>query len=150
MNETLPTTIESIVRRMTEYMQLPCTVTIAGAPDALTVDIRTEGDAKVLIGKNGQNLQALEHVLRMMLTRQAYATPVSLDINDYRKEKTTQLLEAVRTVAGRVRDTRKSEALHPMTSYERRLVHTELAGWSDLSTESIGQDPQRRVIIKPL
>lgn len=151
MSESTHQTIESFVRRVAEYMQLPCTVTVSSPSDKVaSVDIRTESDAKLLIGKNGQNLQALEHVVRLMAARRPEVVSVSLDVNDYRKEKMSELVERVRQVAGRVRETKKSEALQPMTSYERRVVHTELASWHEVTTESVGQEPQRRIVIKPL
>jgi spoIIIJ-associated protein len=56
----------------------------------------------------------------------------------------------VRNVVARVRDTRRSQALLPMSSYERRIVHMELASYTDVASESTGEDPHRRVVIKPL
>lgn len=145
-------TIIELVRQVTERMHLPCEVAVT-APEEdtspLLVDVQVPDNAKLLIGKNGQNLQALEHVLRAMLVRQhGFARSISVDVNGYRKEKFQELVGVIQKAAQRVRDTGKSEALPPMTSYERRVVHTELASWSDLTTESIGQDPQRRVVIK--
>ena len=75
---------------------------------------------------------------------------VVVDVNNYRSEQNERLVGSVHEAAVRVQQTRKSEALPPMTSYERRIVHTELAVYSDLTTESVGQDPHRRVVIKPL
>lgn len=145
--------IIELVQRLAGHMHIPCEISV-DVPDngsAITIAVQAEDNAKLLIGKEGQNLKALEHLVRAVWTRQSgQVRSVVVDVNDYRKEKSTQVIELVRQAAGRVRDSRKSEALPPMTSYERRLAHTELASWTEVSTESIGQEPQRRVVIKPL
>lgn len=136
-----------------------------GESNSLTMlTIESDQDLGMLIGKNGQNLAALEHLVRVMTVRVMYGNdkqwpPVEaaaalpsfvLDINDYRKSKTNYLIEVARNVARRVVETRRAEALLPMTAYERRLVHTELAGYKEVQTESIGQEPRRRIVVKPL
>ena len=145
--------LTELIQRLTGHMHIPCGVVVDVPEDgsAITIAIQANENAKLLIGKEGQNLKALEHVVRAVWTRQSgQVRSVVVDVNDYRKERSTQVIELVRQVAGRVRDSQRSEALPPMTSYERRLAHTELASWTEVSTESVGQEPQRRVVIKPL
>jgi len=120
-----------------------------------TISIESDKDLSMLIGKNGQNLNALDHIIRLLVIRQAINTsdenPLKfiVDVNDYRKSRTNYLIEIARTVARRVIQTQKAEALLPMSSYERRLVHTELASFKEVQTESIGQEPRRRIVVKP-
>jgi len=152
---TIEEKISECVQRLTEHLNVECACAVTINADeggsVVSVALQAPEHGKLLIGKNGQNLQALEHVLRVMLVHhEPNIRTVSVDINDYRKTKIQELTEMVAHTARRVRDTQRSEALPPMTSYERRIVHTELASWTDLSTESVGQDPQRRVVIKPL
>ena len=71
-----------------------------------------------------------------------------LDVNDYRKSRAIYLIDLAKQAVNRVRNTQKAEALLPMTSYERRVVHMELASCPDIATESIGEEPYRRVVIK--
>ncbi len=114
-------------------------------------------DSQILIGKHGQNLSALEHCVRLIafkkITEQADQNindiNFVLDVDDYRKFRAEEIVSLAKTTAERVSNTRRAEALPPMTSYERRIVHVELAGFSDLHTESIGQEPRRRIVIKP-
>jgi len=152
MNQVEKQTIEEFIRRTTEYMQIPCEVAVSTeAGGTVRVSLQTAEDGRLLIGKNGQNLNAFEHIVRMVSLRiNPDQRGVVVDVNNYRAEQTQQLVEVVRATAERVRQTRNSEALEPMTSYQRRVVHTELATYSDLSTESVGQDPHRRVVIKLL
>ncbi len=148
-----PQSLVQFVRTITEHMRLTCDISVAGGMDGTPINltVQTSEDANLLIGKDGQNIKALEHVVRAVWARrEPGGRQVSIDINDYRKTRTNELAAAVHATAVRVRDTRQPEALKPMTSYERRVVHTELAAYHDLSTESIGQEPHRRVVIKPL
>ena len=119
--------------------------------EAVHVAIYTPEHARFLIGKNGQNLQSLEHIVRAIFSKGSpeISRTILIDVNDYKKSRASQVLELVRSAVTRVRNTQKAEALMPMSSYERRVVHTELASMPDIATESIGQEPQRRVIIKP-
>lgn len=143
--------IEEFIRTITGYMQIPCEMTVATEAGSVRVALQTSEDGRLLIGKNGQNLKALEHVVRMVSMRNnPDQRSVVVDVNNYRAEQTQQLIESVRAAAERVQQTRRSEALEPMSSYQRRVVHTELASYSGLSSESVGQDPHRRVVIKPL
>jgi len=116
----------------------------------LNASIYAPDNAHLLIGKNGQNLQALEHLIRVATLKDSADTAIMLDVNDYKKTKAFQVLELARNVVAQVRNTRKAHALAPMSSYERRVVHMELASYSDVVTESVGQDPQRRIVVKPL
>jgi len=125
-------------------------------PDAseglpLTIQVSSPDAGRYLIGKSGQTLHALEHVTRLMWSRKTgeHANLI-VDVNDYRREQATKLAQVAHDAATRVRSSGRSEALEPMSSAERRIVHTELATYNDIVTESIGQDPHRRVVIKPL
>ncbi|OGZ75979.1 MAG: hypothetical protein A3G45_02255 [Candidatus Staskawiczbacteria bacterium RIFCSPLOWO2_12_FULL_37_15] len=70
-------------------------------------------------------------------------------MNDYKKSRATYLIDVAKQTVTRVRNTQKAEALFPMSAYERRIVHMELAAYPDIATESVGAEPQRRVVIKP-
>jgi spoIIIJ-associated protein len=131
-----------------------------------TVSVESGKDLSMLIGKNGQNLGAFEHLVRLIASRRiANQNPASqklggqadpesdphfiVDINDYRKSRTGYLIGVAKDVAQRVIQTQKAEALAPMNSYERKLIHTELASYKEIQTESVGQEPRRRIIVKP-
>lgn len=126
---------------------------ISGNSKFITVSIESGEDLSMLIGKNGQNLYAFEHLVRLIVARKL-SDPESnfsfiVDVNDYRKSRTNYLISVAKNVAQRVIQTQKAEALLPMSSYERRLIHMELASYKEIQTESIGQEPRRRIIVKP-
>ena len=107
-------------------------------------------EPQILIGEGGQTLVEIQHLLKAILKRKI-SEPffVDLDINGYKKKKIEYLKELARSLADEVALTKKEKILSPMPAYERRIVHLELAGRSDVTTESIGQEPERRVAIKP-
>jgi len=145
--------IQTFVSRLSSAMGIPFDVEVGDADERnnVIVHIRTEEDAHILIGKNGQNLGALEQLIRAACYRQVGADRrIVVDVNDYRKTRSDQLVTMVRQVVSRVRDTQNSQALLPMVPYERRIIHTELASYTDVTSESIGDEPHRRVVIKPL
>lgn len=74
--------------------------------------------------------------------------PVTIDFNNYRKEREKLILELARAGAKKAATTKSDVVLPPMNSYERRLVHAELAMRPDVKTESIGQGSGRQVVVK--
>jgi len=147
--------VETVIKKMVGFMNIECQTEVREEPadshgeGAVVVSVQTLDDARFLIGKNGQNLKALEHVLRAMLVKDGKEGTIILDVNDYRKSRATYLVDMAKQTVARVRNTQKAEALFPMSAYERRIVHMELAAYPDIATESVGSEPQRRVIIKP-
>lgn len=147
--------VAATVKKMVGFMNIECQIEAREEPadshgeGAVVVSVQTLDDSRFLIGKNGQNLQALEHVLRAMLVKDSKEGTIILDVNDYKKSRATYLIDVAKQTVARVRSTQKAEALFPMSAYERRIVHMELAACPDIATESVGSDPQRRVIIKP-
>ena len=113
------------------------------------ISVYTPDNARFIIGKNGQNLKAFEHLIRAVLLRNNDSRNIVVDINDYKKSRASFVVDTAKQAVSRVRNTQKAEALTPMSAYERRIVHMELASYPDVATESIGDEPQRRIVIKP-
>ncbi|OGN18803.1 MAG: hypothetical protein A3I32_02865 [Candidatus Yanofskybacteria bacterium RIFCSPLOWO2_02_FULL_45_10] len=133
------------------YQCLVAVSPLANEPENWAVNISVEVGSGPLIGKNGQNIGALEQMVRLCALRELPDLPnFSVDINDYRQLRTKQLVSAALAVAERVRASKKAEAMEPMSAYDRRLIHVELASHPDVETASIGEEPKRRVVIKPL
>ena len=116
---------------------------------ALSVNIKT-AEPQILIGQGGQTLFEIQHILRAILRKKILENfYLDLDINDYKKKKTDYLKELARTAADEVALTKQEKILEPMSAYERRIIHLELAGREDVVSESAGQEPERRITIKP-
>jgi len=101
-----------------------------------------------LIGRKGERLSALQHLVNLMLSRKMGAwTRVLVDVEDYRGRRERQLREISTRAAERVTETGKMLQLEPMPALERRWVHLALRNHPDVATQSIGEEPQRRVVI---
>lgn len=112
-------------------------------------DIKSE-DSSFLIGQYGVNLQALQHVARVV-ARKRLQEPANfiLDVNSYRKEKNESIAALAKTLAEEALLERRAVVMRPMSPYERRVVHLELSKNEKVKTESIGEGEDRRIVIKP-
>jgi len=117
--------------------------------ETLPINLKTD-DPQILIGEGGQTLVEIQHLLKAILKRKI-SEPffIDLDIVGYKKKKIEYLKELARSMADEVALTKKEKQLAPLPAYARRIIHLELAGRQDVTTESIGQEPERRVVIKP-
>ena len=113
----------------------------------------SEEESRFLIGQFGNNLQALQHIVRMMVGKMFPDTMGSvlfLDVNDYRKKKDQSVIDFARSASRDAEKSGKSITLRPMSAYERRLVHLELSKEKNVITESVGEGKERRIIVRPL
>jgi len=115
----------------------------------LPINLKTE-EPQILIGQGGQTLFEIQHLLKAILRRKIKENfYIDLDINDYKKKKLDYLKEMARGLADEVVLTKKEKILPAMPAYERRIIHLELASRSDVTTESIGKEPDRQIVIRP-
>lgn len=144
-NTQIKKEIENIIKKM----GISGKVTESKKNDLVYYDIVTE-DAALLIGYRGEHLEALQHITKILVYQknpQDFPRFV-LDINSYRQQKITKVEDLAQRIIDKVLKTRKLEVLPPMNSYERKIVHTKLSEIEDLITESIGEEPNRRVVVK--
>ncbi len=115
----------------------------------LPVDLKTD-EPQILIGEGGQTLLEIQHLLKAILKKKLKENfYIDLDINDYKKKKNKYLKDLAKKIADEVALTKKERILPPMPAHERRIIHLELAQRGDVTTESTGQEPERRIIIRP-
>ncbi len=102
-----------------------------------------------LIGFKGKTIESFQSLINSMLQREdeEYAK-VFVEINGYKEQKEIRLKKFANKMANNVIKFRKPIKLEPMSSYERLIIHQELAKRDDVETESIGEEPRRRIIIK--
>jgi spoIIIJ-associated protein len=103
-----------------------------------------------LIGRKGERLSALQHLVNLMLSRRTGQwTRVLVDVEDYRGRRERQLVDLATRAGQRVVETGKMLQLEPMPALERRWIHLSLRDNADVSTQSIGEEPNRRVVVVP-
>ncbi|MEX1296605.1 MAG: RNA-binding cell elongation regulator Jag/EloR [Candidatus Limnocylindrales bacterium] len=101
-----------------------------------------------LIGRKGERLSALQHLVNLMLSRKMGTwTRVLVDVEDYRGRRERQLVEVAARAADRVEETGQMLQLEPMSALERRWVHLALRDREGITTQSIGEEPMRRVVV---
>jgi spoIIIJ-associated protein len=106
-------------------------------------------EASHLIGYRGKTIESFQSLMNAILQKQdeEYAK-VFVEINGYKKKKEDKLKMFARKMAENVIKYRKPIKLEPMSPYERMIIHKELAQVKDIATESIGEEPRRRIVIK--
>jgi len=117
----------------------------------LPINIKTE-EPQILIGEGGQTLTEIQHLLKSILRKKIVSEEpfyLEIDINGYKRKKYEYLRELARSVADEVSLIKKEKELAPMPAHERRIIHLELAERTDIISESIGQEPERKIVIKP-
>jgi len=116
--------------------------------DVVLINIKTD-NGKFLIGKEGSTLKNLEIIIRLIAQKLNYPKKINLDINNYHKEQEERLKKLAKETAHKVIVTKNPIKLPPMNAYERRIIHLELAINPNVTTESVGEEPERCLIIKP-
>ena len=109
-------------------------------------------DASTLIGHHGDTLDALQYLANLASARKNIhgerdKSRVTLDIEGYRAKREETLRALARRMAAKALRNRRSVMLEPMSAYERRIIHSEIQGIEGVSTNSIGSDNNRKIVI---
>lgn len=135
------------IRELFSHMGLPVEIFERVEEGRTVLNLKTT-DAQILIGKQGANLEALQHIIRLLVRDEEERVPFAIDIDDYREKRQIHLKEIARKAAHQARSSGRSVALFPMSASERRVVHNYLSLFDDLSSESQGADPNRRIVVR--
>src|SRR3989344_3012522 len=142
-------TIKSITEEFLAAMGFEVAVEIFPQNECVEIRVVSQ-EADKLIGSGGRTLEDVRHILRALFRAQLQEkTFFTLDVNGYIRRKEELLRDLARVMAERVRRSNRALTLKPMTARERRVIHLELAGLPDIITESIGMEPERRLVVKP-
>jgi len=108
----------------------------------------TGQDLSILIGRQAETLNALQYIASLIASKEA-GRPLTLiiDVQGYRKRREQQLRQLARRMAEQALKTGRRQILEPMPANERRIIHMELRDVPEVSTESIGEEPRRKVTI---
>ena len=157
-SETTPEMIaggKEILETLIKHLDFEAEVRVSGEGSETVLNVAgTSPEAAEelgsLIGRRGERLQAIQHLVNLMLSRKLGEwARVTVDIEEYRGRREAQLRALARKAGERVRETGRAVQLEPMTALERRWVHMELQGAPGIATESAGEEPERRVVVIP-
>ncbi len=139
---------EKVARGILDPLDIDYKLDVRREEDAFFIKITSKRDEGLLIGRRGQTLDAIKHLVQRILTSQAGQTvAVNLEVGDYRERREEALQEKAEAVAAKVIEAGKSLSLEPMTAQDRRLVHMALADREDLRTYTAGDGSRRRVVV---
>jgi len=107
-------------------------------------------DLGILIGKKAETLNALQYIASLILNKRlGHSTTLVVDVQGYRERRQNQIRQLARRIADQAVKTGRKQVLEPMPANERRIVHMELRDYAGVRTESVGEDPHRKVTIIP-
>jgi spoIIIJ-associated protein len=154
-DEPLLSYSKEVVTKLLELMHLKAEVSARyDAPDregrkSVCVEISGK-DLGVLIGRRGETINAFQRIAALIVSKEMSRwVRLSVDVEGHRSRREQQLRRMARQLAQQVAQTGRRQSLEPMPANERRIVHMELQNHADVKTNSIGEDPQRKVMIEP-
>ncbi len=137
-----------VLQHILRYMNIHATVQVRST-SPLTLNIRgINENLGLLIGRRGETLASLQLLVNLIVShRTKHRMRIIVDAENYRERREENLRSLALRVAQQVRNYRRSIALEAMPPHERRIVHIALSDSKDISTESIGEGEERRVVI---
>ncbi len=139
---------ESIIE-ITKLMGLTVNLEVRRREDNITIKLFSDHNA-VLIGRNGSTIEALQTIVRQIVSNETKEyIGIILDVENYKDKKVKNLEFMAKKIAREVKDTKVEVKLDSMNSYERRVIHSILSDNKYVYTESVGEEPNRCVVIKP-
>lgn len=107
-------------------------------------------DLGILIGRRGQTLVALEYITKLIVVRRLKAwVPLTVDVGGYKRRRRDSLQKLALYLAEQVKSRRRAMPMEPMPADERRIIHLALADHPDVTTQSIGDGENRKIVILP-
>jgi spoIIIJ-associated protein len=145
-----------VVSELLEKMKVQAEVTSEYLPDAdsrnrVPVRVNIQGDdLSYLIGRHAETLNSLQYISSLIINKEiGRSIPLIVDVEGYRVRRENQLRQLARRMAEQAISTGRRQVLEPMPASERRIVHIELRDNDEVTTESIGEEPRRKVTIIP-
>lgn len=141
--------LKRIIKSTLKDMGLDVEIEISMNNDVPTYRLFSTNDA-LLIGKDGKNLKALTIVINQMLKKEIDTSyKFLIDVSDYQQRTDKHIENLARKLAREVKETKIEVKMDKMNSYQRRIVHNALSNNRYVYTESVGEEPNRCVVIKP-
>jgi len=117
------------------------------ADGVISVNLKGD-DPGALIGRRGETLDAIQHLTNTVINKSSSnRVRVTVDAENYRASRHEALQKLATKVAAKVVKYRRNMTLEPMNSYERHVIHTALQGYPNVTTYSVGSEPNRRIVV---
>ncbi|MDD5170289.1 MAG: Jag N-terminal domain-containing protein [Syntrophales bacterium] len=140
---------KELLEGLLELMAIPCPVSLIETEDSIILNIKGDGDG-LLIGKRGQNLDAIQHFINKATNKTANSKKlIVVDTEAYRKRREESLVTLAERLGQKVKKTKKTVTVSNMNAHDRRIIHMALQGDAALQTKSRGEGEYRKIIIMP-
>jgi spoIIIJ-associated protein len=143
-------TVSELLRRMHVRADVSAQFGVTDDPRSrVPVNVEITGkDLSILIGRQAETLNALQYIAGLMVSKEiGRSLTLVIDVQGYRKRREQQLRQLARRMADQAIKTGRRQVLEPMPANERRIIHIELRDHPQVTTESIGEEPRRKVTI---
>jgi spoIIIJ-associated protein len=145
-----PEVVRAIIGEVLGFMGIEHTIEIEESDDTTFVNISSTGLDGLLIGRRGETLTSIQHVVnRVFTSRTGRHSKITVDVGGYVRRKHRLLVEKAQKVAERVRRTQKEYDFEPLKASERRIIHLAVSEFDDVTTYTIGDGLLRKVVISP-
>lgn len=143
--------IELLERMRVKAVVEPCYIAPEDERDERIILVDIQGDdLSILIGRKSETLNALQYISSLIVSKELGKwVPMMIDVQGYRKRRDRQLRQLGRKMAEQAIQTGRRQVLEPMPANERRVIHLELRNHPEVITESMGEEPYRKVTISP-
>jgi len=138
----------ALVDKLLQHMGVRAQVSVRSTEDPIVLDVSGR-DLGILIGWRGETLRALQTVTNVLVGRHMSEHRVIVDVERYRQRREHTVREIAYRAARQVKVTGDPITLDAMQAFERRAIHLALEGDPEVTTVSIGQEPERRVVVEP-
>ena len=142
-------TAKAVLEEMLSLMGLAGTVEVASGGETARLNVKGD-DLGALIGRRGEKLASLQHIVNLIVgRREGQHHRIAIDVENYRGRREEQLRDVADRAAKRVIQTGKIIQLEAMPAVERRIVHMALLENGKVRTQSVGVEPNRRIVVLP-
>ena len=141
--------VKDFLKGITKDMGLDVSFESKVRDEQITIKMYSDNN-NILIGKEGKTLQALTTLVKQVIYNKIGEYPyILLDVENYKEKNEERLVRSAKKIAKEVAKTKIEAELENMNSYQRRLVHNALTDFKGVYTESVGEEPNRHIVIKP-
>ncbi len=148
----------NVLEKLLGLMDIPASVTLSdeftdedeeGKTSSVGLNIEGE-DLGILIGRRGQTLASLQHIIRLIIAHQLEVRmPIVIDVEGYKRRRCEGLRVLARRLAEQVKARGIPFTMEPMPAFDRRIIHLALIDHPDVTTQSTGMGETRKVVISP-
>ncbi|MCQ2559996.1 MAG: protein jag [Clostridia bacterium] len=149
VEDSLGSRAKAFLNQILEAMEIEAEIVLNETEDCVNINLNG-ADLGILIGRRGDTMDALQYLISLAVNRgQEVRKKIFLDIEDYRAKREITLQNLAMKLADKAVLRGRNVVLEPMSSLERRVIHTALQSRNDVATFSEGEEPYRKIIITP-